>query len=254
MIKLNHNKYPMTSRCNRRCQRRRQRLLSTISITTPPTSDIRRYLIKFLIVASIILILAQPSGCFSITRQRRKSLCRWSLAVPGISLAATGDSSASTPPDQPASYGAALLNNPVPLQPHRRRFPAGRYSCDACAKRFDKLKQLQAHLASRGHAAIEADEANVWEAYQLSGEAFFHPNVSRSDATRACNLDAFADGLPERSRSLIGTVLGGGDDTVGQISPKIMLSYLPSTKRASMWRYIRYIEPRLKLMVSALPP
>ena len=111
---------------------------------------------------------------------------------------------------------------------------AWRYQCELCACCFDKRKSYEAHLLGKRHAASLDDEEDVWREYQRSG-MWYSPAVPRSEATRAFSLDRFVEGLPGRTRSSTGRVLGAGES--GQLDPGLVIQALSDDKRAALFRY-----------------
>jgi len=114
---------------------------------------------------------------------------------------------------------------------------AWRYHCKLCACDFDKLKNYDSHMVGKRHLHNVAAEQGVWDDWQASGW-WFRGSVSREEVTREFSLDQFVDGLPGRSRSSTGRVLGSGVND-GQLDPGLMLGSLPDGKRAALWRYCR---------------
>lgn len=68
----------------------------------------------------------------------------------------------------------------------------------------------------------------------------------------------FVESLPARSRSSIRKFVTGHSTSVsgggGQIDPNLMLRDLPPVKKATLWRFLREISPKLADMVAVLPP
>lgn len=105
------------------------------------------------------------------------------------------------------SHRLVLLSVLVPLHTGR----AYRYRCELCDCGFDKLKNHEAHLQGKRHAANVASEQSIWDAYASSGW-WYSPTVSRPDVTRQWSLERFVQGLPGRSRSSNGRTLGAAAD------------------------------------------